>query len=165
MQTLIDKKLEECEKQMILYYQMAKGSNQINNSLESLKEFRTMVDDRLKAAGKQLKIVSQAISEYDSAQAAMGEQGFRLSQGVQYYEGFCKLADKQILSGIDNDIERLELNLLESKRKQLQEMTKRMAQMAQETSPLKSETLTMEIRCKQAEQDALVAQEKETLMK
>jgi hypothetical protein len=31
---------------------MAKGSNQINNSLESLKEFRTMVDDRLKAAGK-----------------------------------------------------------------------------------------------------------------
>jgi hypothetical protein len=37
--------------------------------------------------------------------------------------------------------------------------------MAQETSPLKSETLTMEIRCKQAEQDALVAQEKETLMK
>jgi hypothetical protein len=31
---------------------MAMGSNHLNNSLESLKELRTMVDDRLKAAGK-----------------------------------------------------------------------------------------------------------------
>ena len=114
---------------------MAQGPDHLNQNLEELAQIRKMVDDRLKTAGKELEIVQQIVSDYDQAQAAKGEKGFRLERGADYYVQLCKLADAQILSGLDQDIERLELELMRSKRQQLEEMTKRMAQMVQETSP------------------------------
>jgi len=45
----------------------------------------------------------------------MGDQGFRLGQGAEYYESLCKV-DENILSGLEKEIERMELSLMDSKR-------------------------------------------------